>query len=216
MRLIDLSYPLCSETPLFAGTTPISIDLIEKSTDSPSPDQRSLNVSRLAITVHSGTHMDAPFHFFDQGTTIDCIPLSQCIGRTLLVKLGRLEPRQEIDLSEVTGLEEKLRNIKKIVLSTGWASAWGRPEYFSDHPRISGKSAAFLVSCGVELVGVDSPSVDRPPFPAHVELLGNGVVIVENLTNLGAIPDDEFDLTVLPLKLVGRDGSPVRAVATVV
>jgi kynurenine formamidase len=65
----------------------------------------------------------------------------------------------------------------------------------------------------VELLGVDMPSVDQAPFPAHKVLLGAGVLIVENLTNLEAIGADRFELIVLPLKLMGRDGSPVRAIA---
>ena len=72
-----------------------------------------------------------------------------------------------------------------------------------------------LLDCGVQLVGVDTPSVDRLPFEAHLALLGHGVLIVENLTNLDAIPADVFQLVALPLKILGRDGSPVRAVALV-
>jgi arylformamidase len=75
------------------------------------------------------------------------------------------------------------------------------------------EAAQFVVDCGVRLVGVDFPSVDRPPFPAHIAFLGNGIVIVENLTNLPAIEKEVFHLVVLPLKFTGRDGSPVRAIA---
>ena len=112
-------------------------------------------------------------------------------------------------------MEAKLRRVPKVILNTGWASRWGTPEYFTDHPCLSAASAEFLVECGVHLVGIDMPSVDRPPFPAHLALLGNGVVIVENLTNLREIGADEFELAALPLSLVGRDGSPVRAIASV-
>lgn len=80
---------------------------------------------------------------------------------------------------------------------------------------ITGAAARLLVDCGVRLVGVDTPSVDREPFAAHLALLGSDVVIVENLTNLEAIPRDEFELIATPLAVVGRDGSPVRAVAGV-
>lgn len=69
------------------------------------------------------------------------------------------------------------------------------------------------MNSGVHLVGLDTPSVDLPPFPAHLVLLGKGVVIVENLRNLDVIPQDVFELIVLPLKIAGRDGSPVRAIA---
>ena len=63
------------------------------------------------------------------------------------------------------------------------------------------------------LIGVDTPSVDRPPFEAHLAILGAGALIVENLTNLDAIGPEVFQLIATPLKILGRDGSPVRAVA---
>lgn len=212
-ELIDLSYTLSGDTPVLPGVDPVSIEVLERTEDPPG-GRRSLNVSRLAVTVHTGTHMDAPFHFFGSGQTIDRIPLSQCAGRALLVDVSHVAARSEIDLESIPDLKQKLRDTRKIVLNTGWARRWGTAEYFSDHPCISRRSAEFLIECGVHLVGVDTPSVDRPPFGAHLAFLGNGMVIVENLTNLIAIPGKEFYLTVLPLKLAGGDGSPVRAVAT--
>lgn len=155
------------------------------------------------------------FIFFSSGMTIDRVPLDQCIGPAVLIELGDTPAGAEIDLASVPGLEAKLRRIRKVVLNTSWASRWGSPEYFTDHPCLSARSAALLVDCGVHLVGVDMPSVDRPPFPAHLALLGSGIVIVENLTNLKEIGADEFELAVVPLSLAGRDGSPVRAIASV-
>ena len=215
MTLIDLSYPLSSNTPLFPGTAPIELEAIERTEDPPAMGRRSLNVTRLSMGVHTGTHMDAPFHFFPSGLTIDQMPLEQCMGPASLLKLTDLATGSEIDLTAVPGLKDKLSRTRKLILNTGWARHWGSPRYFTDHPRISAESAAFLVDCGINLIGVDMPSVDRPPFPAHLAFLGNGIAIVENLTNLDAVEADEFQLTVLPLKLMGRDASPVRAIAFV-
>jgi len=215
MTLIDLSYPLSSNTPLFPGTAPIELEAIERTEDPPAMGRRSLNVTRLSMGVHTGTHMDAPFHFFPSGLTIDRIPLEQCLGPALLVDLRGLAASSEIDLTAIPDLKNKLSQTRKLILNTGWAQYWGDATYFTDHPRISAESAAFLVDCGIHLIGVDTPSVDRLPFPAHLAFLSNGVVILENLTNLDAIGTDEFQLTVLPLKLTGRDASPVRAIASV-
>jgi kynurenine formamidase len=211
---IDLSYLLCSDTPTFPDSPPVELEILERAEDPQSKGRRSLNVSRLSIMIHTGTHMDAPFHFFTSGLTIDRVPLDQCVGSAVMVDLGDVPDGEEIELSTVPGLEARLRRIPKVIVNTGWARRWGTPEYFTDHPRLSSGSAAFLVDCGVHLVGVDMPSVDRLPFPAHLALLGNGIVIVENLTNLNEIGSDEFELTVLPLRLAGRDGSPVRAIAS--
>jgi len=215
VTFVDLSYPLSSNTPLFPGTPCVELESIERTEDPPPTGRRSLNVTRLSMVVHTGTHMDAPFHFFPSGLTIDQMPLEQCMGPASLLKLTDLATGSEIDLTAVPGLKDKLSRTRKLILNTGWARHWGSPRYFTDHPRISAESAAFLVDCGINLIGVDMPSVDRPPFPAHLAFLGNGIAIVENLTNLDAVEADEFQLAVLPLKLMGRDASPVRAIAFV-
>jgi arylformamidase len=211
---VDLSHPLHHDTPTFPGAPRVRVDVLERCADRPSKGRRSLNISLLSMMVHTATHMDAPFHFFETGCTIEQIPLDRCIGTALLVDVSRTGPREEIHLREIPGLREKLHDVKKVVLNTGWAAHWGQTGYFTDHPRLTDESARFLLECGVHLVGIDAPSVDRQPFPAHLELLGNGCVIVENLTNLSTIDNERFHLTVLPLLIVGRDGSPVRAVAT--
>jgi kynurenine formamidase len=211
---VDLSYPLSAATPKFPDAPSVEVEALESAEDPPRPERRSLNVTRFSLMVHTGTHMDAPFHFYSSGRTIDEIPLKHCVGLAMLVRLGNLSAQQQIDLTAIAGLEAKLRRIPKVILNTGWAREWGTPEYFSDHPCLTGESAEFLVDCGVHLIGLDMPSVDRPPFPAHLPLLGSGVVIVENLTNLDLIEVNEFEFTALPLSLTGRDGSPVRAIAS--
>jgi arylformamidase len=216
--MVDLTHAISSDTPVFPGDAPVSIEVIEASQEHTGQDQtagrRSLNVGRVAITLHTGTHMDAPFHFFDSGRTIDCVPLDHCIGPAALVDVRGVEAGGPVDLENVPGLRERLRSIPKVVLRTDWWKRWGQDGYFTDHPVLTADAAQFLVDSGVHLVGVDMPSVDLPPFAAHLVLLGNGVLIVENLTNLDAVPAEGFHLTALPLKVMGRDGSPVRAVAT--
>jgi kynurenine formamidase len=208
-QIIDLSYELESATPVYPGDAGVEIKVLE-TTASKIPDRRALNNSRLSVSIHTGTHMDAPFHFFDGGKTIDQIPLDRFYGPALCVDLGG---EKTIDAAKLKPFGERIRQYRKIILNTGWASHWRNPDYFSDHPCMTGDAAQFLVDSGVHLVGLDTPSVDLPPFPAHLVLLGNGVVIVENLRNLDAIPQEAFELVVLPLKIVGRDGSPARALA---
>ena len=121
--------------------------------------------------------------------------------------------RGQIEPEHLTQLRDLLRQTRKVVIKTGWYKHWGELGYFTDFPVVSGAAAEFLVECGVQLFGIDTPSVDDPPFPAHLVLLGNDVVIVENLTNLDAVDGDLFQLVVLPLKITGREASPARAIA---
>jgi kynurenine formamidase len=212
--IIDLTHPMSSATPAFPGDPPLEITVLD-STSASTPGQRHLNCSRLAMSVHCGTHMDAPFHFFGDGVTIDRVPLDFCMGPALLARIGPEAHHGTIDLTHLTPFESRIRACPRLVLDLGWHHRFGREGYFSEHPVISGPAAQRLVDLGVKLLGVDTPSVDRSPFPAHLALLGAGVLIVENLTNLAAIPGDHFELFAVPLPISARDGSPVRALALV-
>jgi arylformamidase len=212
-RIIDLSHPLSAETPAFPGDPPVEITVLD-STDRPTDDgSRHLNCSRLHTTVHCGTHMDAPFHFFADRPTIDQVPLDACVGPAVAISLSLREGRAIIERAALEHWADRLRRTRRLVLNTGWHKRWGTPKYFTDHPVITKAAAEFLVECDVVLIGVDFPSVDRPPFPAHEVLLGNDVLIVENLTNLDSLLTSTVQLSAIPLAIVGRDGSPVRAIA---
>ena len=209
-ELVDLSHPIDDETPAFPGDPPVEITILD-SIEVPSADgQRHLNSSRLGIGTHCGTHMDAPFHFFPEGNTIDKVPLAQCNGSAAVVNLSALPPRAEIRPDDLLPFEVSIRRTKRILLNSGWYHRWKDEDYFEAHPVLARESARWLVACGVELVGVDFPSLDQPPHEAHVEILSAGVIVLENLTNLDRLSDSEVSLMALPLPLVGRDGSPVR------
>jgi arylformamidase len=214
-RLIDLTQPISPEMPVLPNYEPPEVTVIASTAEPPVPGRIHINSSRLAVGLHTGTHMDAPFHFIHGGRTIERVSLEQCAGMTLLLDLGELPPRAPIGPDAFTPHVATLREFGKVVLNTRWHRRWGEPGYFTEHPNILPAAGELLVECGVRLIGVDFPSVDLPPHPTHVILLGSGMVIVENLTRLEEIGADQFHLTAFPLPLVGRDGCPVRAVATV-
>jgi arylformamidase len=222
VRLIDLSYPLDIHTPPWPGNPGVTVDVLDAIPASRGPRERGrpgdpgyLNVTAFSTCTHTGTHMDAPSHFYGGSPTIESIPLSQCIGSCVLADLRRLHPRQEIIVADLASYRDALVRHRKVVLQTGWSAHWGRDDYFRDFPVLSEAVAQWLMDCGVELVGVDTPSVDREPNAAHFVLLGAKAVIVENLTNLEAVGRREFHLIVTPLALKGLEASPVRAVAVV-
>ena len=212
-RYVDLSHPLSAATPPFPGDPAVEISINGSTTQVDRSPRKDLNCCSITTSVHGGTHMDAPYHFYGDGVTIDQVDLSACVGPAVLVDLCYLDANAEILPTHLELHADALRRAQRCVLHTGWWRRWTKPEYFTDHPVLSGEVAAYLVSLGVQLVGVDFPSVDQPPFPAHLELLGNGVLIVENLTGLDQIDSESFELITTPLAITGRDGSPVRAVA---
>ena len=211
-RIVDLSHQLDEATPVYPGDPPLEVSVLETTRDM-RRDRRALNSSRVSLGTHCGTHMDAPFHFFDEGRPIDQVPLERLVGPALLIDLRSASAGGSIETAHLQAHRARLEQVRRAVLFTGWSRQWGRPEYFSDHPVMSEEAAELLVACGVQLVGVDTPSVDRPPFPAHSALLGKDVFIVENLTNLEALAANTFHLAVIPLKLTGREASPARAIA---
>jgi kynurenine formamidase len=211
-RWIDLSHPIRTAMPVFPGDDPVTIRVTD-STDATTAAVRHLNCSRLDTSVHSGTHMDAPFHFFGDGNRIDQVAPEAFMGDCVCLSVKPIEG--VIGAAILDPFEESIRAHPRVLLRTGWESQWGGDRYFQDHPVLDGAAARRLVQWGVCLVGVDTPSVDRPPFPAHLELLGNGLLIVENLTNLGSLPAGLFHFIAIPLRIEGRDGSPVRALAWV-
>lgn len=213
MRRIDLTLPISASLPGFPG--------------SPGPqfipwsglEEDGYNMELLFLSSHTGTHLDAPYHFARNGIKIDQIPLGRLMGRASLLRLD-IKADARITRSDIIAFEKRSGRIRagaSIFLLTGWQKNLKKKNYFTENPGLSASAARHLASRGINMVGTDSPSIDpgnAKSFPAHRILSGSGVLIVENLANLDRIPSDTFDFTILPLRLKGATGSPVRAVAT--
>jgi arylformamidase len=204
VTLVDLTRPLAAGMPVYPGDPEVAIEPVE-----PAPGVR---ISRMRLGTHSGTHMDAPAHFFPGSPTIDRIPPEQCCGAAVLIR-GR--GARVIDARALEPFDAALREARKAVFDTGWSARWGAPGYFIDHPVISEGAARYLVDRSVHLVGIDAPSVDAAPYASHRALLGAGAVIVENLANLDRVAAPVFQLWALPLAIAGGDGAPARVFAVV-
>ena len=213
-EIIDLSRTLEPETPVFVGYPKFEFTVLDRASNS-TPTQRRLNSSRIAFGIHCGTHMDSPLHFYDHTATIAEVALERCVGPCVLVDLTGQLSGGTIDPDHLEPHAAALRETGKVILRTGAEEMWGRPEYFTAHPAMTKQSAQYLVSLGVHLVGVDTPSVDLPPWPAHLVLLGANVLILENLMNLAKIGSSRFELLALPLKIAHGEASPVRAAAMI-
>jgi arylformamidase len=175
---------------------------------------------KIVLGTHVGTHADAPRHFIPNGGTIDNVPLDVLIGPATVVDFTGCAPLQEIT---VASLKQKLNNQVpgRLILRTGWSDYFGNLKFYNEYPFLSEEAAQWLVEQGVRLIAMDTPSPDNPAHsrgtpkdsPNHKVLLGAQVVLVEYLSNLKSITTPEVELIVLPLKLKGCDGSPVRCVA---
>jgi kynurenine formamidase len=210
---LDLTLEISSKLPSFPGSPrPQFISWANKKSD-------GYNLELVFLSSHSGTHLDAPYHFIQKGFKIDEIPLDRLITNAVLIKVrkGSDEPITQKDIAYFESRNRKIASNVAVVFETGWSRNLTKEDYFTRNPGLSPAAAKYLVEKKVRLVGIDSPNIDMgkdSKFKVHHILLKHGVLILENLCNLEKIPRSNFRLIVLPLKLKGATGSPVRAVAT--
>ena len=219
-RIVDLSHPLEPATPPWPGNPPVEVQVVSRIPSHRGPRDRgapgepiSCNTTAFLTCNHTGTHMDAPAHFYNGVPTIEQVPLEKCIGPAALIDVRQVPSRGEITPAHLIPFEGSIKATGKVVFWTGWSGRWGDHNYFDDYPVLSEASAVWLVERGVHLVALDTPSPDRDPHPVHYVLLGANVAIVENLNGLERIGRAVFDLIVVPLPLRGLEASPVRALA---
>ena len=161
--------------------------------------------------------MDAPFHFFDDGKTVDQIPLDQFYGPATLVDLAPgsfLKAKTPLTVEMFKPHAKHFRRGAKIIYRTGWSRKFDSPEFFSDYPTLTLEAARWIASRRIGLLGMDTPTPSTEWKECHHILLKRGVeiVIVEGLKNLEKLPV-HFTFMGFPLNLKGRDGAPIRAVA---
>ncbi|MGD9127255.1 MAG: cyclase family protein [Planctomycetia bacterium] len=211
--IIDLSHPLEHGQPVFPGDP--EIEVVECG------DLASCgyHITRLGMSTHQGTHLDAPFHFYDDGATVDQIPLEKLYGPAMLVDLAagdELPSKTPITVDMLTPHESKFSPGAKVVCRTGWDRKFGTPEFFTDGPSFTIEAIQWITARRIDLLGMDMPSPSEAWQEAHQTLLKPGaeIVIVESMANLDRLPE-QFMLAVFPLRITGRDGSPVRAVGIV-
>lgn len=173
-------------------------------------------VSELHLGTHLGTHIDAASHFVSGGKTIDQYPLERFILPGIVVHLLGLNDDQPIEMGRLQKVLSILPKGGAIILRTDWDQFWGTDRYMH-HPYLTSEAARGIVSAGAGLVGIDALNVDstsRETCHAHDVLLGNDILIVENITGLSQLqPGKTVQFAFLPLLLTHLDGSPVRAVS---
>jgi arylformamidase len=204
MKLLDVSVPLDAALASYPGNTPYSLEPIKRLARGDSS-----NVSTLHMSAHSGTHVDAPRHFFDQAPGAEGLPLEMLCGRARVIELTTRKAITAEDLAQ-RDLSEDVR----VLIKTHNSRLWGSPEFHQDFIGVAESGARYLVEHGIKVVGVDYLSVEAfktPGAPAHHVLLGGGTIVIEGL-NLRDIEPGIYDLLCLPLLVVGSDGAPARVV----
>lgn len=203
---IDVSVPLRNGMVHWPGDPPFEIERVH---DMERGDAN--NLSRVSMGAHSGTHVDTPLHFIRNGTSISDIPVSATVGRARVIEISDAESIKPREL-----IHQGIRRGQRVLFKTRNSSrrVWESDTFIEDFVFISNEAAHFLARRGVALVGVDYLSVggyQHAGRETHITLLESGVWIIEGL-DLSQVAPGTYDLVCLPLKLVGAEGAPARAI----
>lgn len=204
-RIYDVSVPIQTGGLVYPGNPEIDVELQQAVARG-----ASANVSLIRFGSHTGTHADASRHFFDDGQPVDQIPLERLIGPARLISFPD-------DVRSVTADHLKSRKLdgqKRVLIRTRNSALLSKKDFVPDYTFLAPDGAQYLVDIGVELVGVDYLSIEQfhsGHHRTHKTLLAKSVVIVEGLS-LSEPPEGEYQFICLPLRLVGCDGAPARAV----
>lgn len=215
MEWIDLSLDLQPGMPVYPGDPAFEQHAFL------THEQDGLQASAMSMSCHTGTHLDAPRHFCANGSTIDQLPVGRLIGPAFVADLtwtpgqGRFLDPRDADLSAMQPGD-------MLLLATGWDNRAGSELYYHDIPLFSPGSSHWLIQQGIPVLGLDLPTVVEtgepgdPGDPAmmHRQLLGHDIIIIESLARLTPLAGKRIWLHAVPLRLVGSDGSPIRAYAS--
>ncbi len=180
----------------------------------------------ITFPSHTGTHIDAPAHMIADGKTLDDFPVSQFTGIGSVIDVSNEAQKhfsQEqtpllIDISKLEPHRPRIEASDFVLLHTGWSQFWGLDQYYHGFPLLTPESASWLTQFSLKGFGLDAISVDpvdSREAPIHHILLGQSLILIENLTNLNQLPQTNFTFHCFPLKIQQADGSPVRTVAVV-
>lgn len=207
MKFHDISVTVTSELPTWPGDPSVELGRVSKIEEG-----ANANVSRITMGVHTGTHVDAPFHFLENGTTVDTLPLDILIGSVQVVDVG-----EQVDVINADVLKKSslIPGVSRILFKTRNSKIWARneKEFQTEFVGIDADGAEFLVQQGIKLVGIDYLSI--APYnksrPTHEILLNAKMIIIEGV-DLSKIQAGVYQLVCLPLKLGGSDGAPARTI----
>jgi kynurenine formamidase len=213
-RIVDLSHPVDDSTPVYPG------DPEPAFTPATTIAEEGYNVLHVRMGSQTGTHLDAPYHFLEDGARVDELELGLLCAPAVVVDVRGKQPRQPITWDDLEPYSSSLAPGVILVLHTGWSEHWGTDAY-AGHPFLDGAAAERVVAAGIRTVAIDAMSLDATTdaaehpsgFAAHYEVLGAGGTIAENLTNLADIDFLDPVVSLLPIRFRGADGAPVRAVA---
>jgi arylformamidase len=201
MEILDVSIPIRTRMPIYPANAGVALRRIDAIADG-----AVANVSAVDLGAHTGTHVDAPNHFLDGAGGVDTVALAPLIGPAVVVDATAVDKTLDAAAVAAAGVPA---GAERVLFRTRNSQLWEQEEFNEDFVSFDASGARALLDAGVRLVGIDYLSIGDPG--AHRALLGADVAVVEGL-DLRAVEPGPYQLVCLPLKLVGSDGGPARAV----
>lgn len=205
MNIIDITLPISEDLPVWPGDPDIDINWLERIEKG-----GEVNISTLSIGAHTGTHLDMPLHFIQDGVGLDSLDLARLIGEVTVCEVPG-----NLDVIDRAFLETLEAIPKRLLFKTSNSRLWrqGVKEFREDYIALDAGAARYLVDMGCDLVGIDYLSIaaftdTREP---HLRLLEAGIVVLEGL-DLSKVKPGKYGLVCLPIRLAGREGAPARAI----
>lgn len=208
-KIVDLSLPLTNDTPIYPGDPEPNISVAT------TLENEGYNLHYVHLGSQTGSHVDAPYHFSNEGQRIDKSDLRLFVGTGVVIPVTGKGEEEEITLQDVEPYLDQLAPGKIVLFHTGWSQYAGEEKFFR-HPYVHIDVIHEMIRRGIRTFFIDTINIDRTggtEFPVHDAVAEVNGIIAENLTNFGAIDFPNPLISAFPLRIIGSDGSPVRAVA---
>lgn len=208
-KIVDLSWEFTADTPIYPGDPEPSV------TVATTLENEGYNLSTLVMGTQTGSHVDAPYHFSNEGATIDQMELDFFLGDAIVVRVTDKKAEEAITMEDIEPYKEQITPGKIVLFNTNWYKKRGTEEFFH-HPYVNGEVAHYLVEQGVRFIGIDTINADQTggtEFPVHDLFSEKRLMIGENRAYFDRIDFENPYIIAIPMKVVGCDGSPVRAIA---
>lgn len=209
-KFVDLSWDFSADTPIYPGDPEPSVEVAT------TIEKEGYNLSRIVSGTQTGSHVDAPYHFSNEGATIDQMELDYFFGPAVLVHVTGKAPLEQITMADIKPYQDKIKPSVIVLFHTGWYHKLGTEEFFQ-HPYLAAEVAEYLVQSGVRFIGIDTINADQTggtEFPVHELFSKERLMIGENWAYFDDIDFEEnLYVAAFPWKIKETDGSPVRAVA---
>ena len=215
VNFVDLSHTIESGMITYKGLpAPLICDFLSREKSRDFYDEGTeFQIGKIEMVANTGTYLDCPFHRYEHGDDLSQVTLERCAN--LQGVIIEADYRAGIEIGRKF-FEQKDVSGKAVLVSTGWSAHWRTDAYFENHPFLTEEAAVFLRDQGAVLVGIDSHNIDDTrgrSRPVHSTLLKAGILIVEHLCNLHALPKKYFYFNAVPPKFKGVGTFPVRAYA---